>query len=283
VLSIPSRTRRRRRRGKSLGAELFLLAFTAYFLLPLLWLLIASTKSTSDLFSSSGLWFAHDFHLVDNVRDLLAERTLDGGTYLLWMRNSALYSVTSAVVAALLAAAAGYGFALFSFRGREPLFWIVLGTVMVPTQALATPTYLLFADVGLTNNPLSIILPSSVSPFGVYLMRVYAERAIPFEIIEAARLDGAGELRIFRSIGLRALVPAFVTVALFAFVSTWNNYFLPLIMLSEPKWYPLTVGIRELGDTGILTGSLLAIAPMIAAFLLLQRYWQSGLPSGSFR
>ena len=260
-----------------------MLAFAAYFLLPLFWLLIASTKSTSDLFSSSGLWFAHDFHLVDNVRDLLAERTLDGGTYLLWMRNSALYSVTSAVVAALLAAAAGYGFALFSFRGREPLFWIVLGTVMVPTQALATPTYLLFADVGLTNNPLSIILPSSVSPFGVYLMRVYAERAIPFEIIEAARLDGAGELRIFRSIGLRALVPAFVTVALFAFVSTWNNYFLPLIMLSEPKWYPLTVGIRELGDTGILTGSLLAIAPMIAAFLLLQRYWHSGLPSGSFR
>jgi multiple sugar transport system permease protein len=163
----------------------------------------------------------------------------------------------------------------------------------VPTQALATPTYLLFAKVGLTNNPLSIILPSAVSPFGVYLMRVYAERAIPFEIIEAARMDGAGELRIFRSIALRALffrsialralMPGFVTVALFAFVACWNNYFLPLIMLSEPKWYPLTVGIRELGDTGIIVGSLLAIVPLIAAFLLLQRYWQSGLTAGSIR
>ncbi len=277
------RRRRRRTRRHSIGAELFILAFSVYFLLPLFWLLVSSTKSTSDLFSSFGLWFAHDFHLVQNIRDLLATRTLDGGTYLLWVRNSLLYSVTSAFVAALLAAAAGYGFALFSFRGREPLFWIVLGTVMVPTQALATPTYLLFAKVGLTNNPLSIILPSAVSPFGVYLMRVYAERAIPFEIIEAARMDGAGELRIFRSIALRALMPGFVTVALFAFVACWNNYFLPLIMLSEPKWYPLTVGIRELGDTGIIVGSLLAVVPLIAAFLLLQRYWQSGLTAGSIR
>jgi multiple sugar transport system permease protein len=155
--------------------------------------------------------------------------------------------------------------------------------VMVPTQALATPTFLLFARVGLTNSPWSIILPSSVSPFGVYLMRIYAQRAVPVEIIEAARVDGAGEWRIFRSIAFRLLVPGFVTVALFVFVATWNNYFLPLIMLSEPKWYPLTVGIRELGTTEILTGSLVTIAPLIAAFMLLQRYWESGLQAGSVR
>ena len=260
-----------------------MLAFLVYFLLPLFWLVVASTKSVSDLFSSFGLWFAGDFHLAQNVRDLLAVRTLDGGSYLLWIRNSALYSVTSAVAATVLAAAAGYGFAKFSFRGREPLFWLVLGSVMVPTQALATPTYLLFAQIGLTNNPLSIILPCSVSPFGVYLMRIYAERAVPFELIEAARLDGASELRIFRSVAFRPLTPGFVTVMLFAFVQTWNNYFLPLIMLSEPKWYPLTIGIRELGNSGILVGSLLAIAPMIVAFVLLQRYWQSGLAAGGVR
>jgi multiple sugar transport system permease protein len=257
-----------------------MLAFLAYFLLPLFWLLVASTKSTSDLFGTFGLWFPHDLHFFQNIRDLLAVRTLDGGTYLVWIRNSALYSVTSAVAAALLATAAGYGFAKFSFRGRDGLFWFVLGTVMVPTQALATPTYLLFAEIGLTNNPLSIILPSAVSPFGVYLMRIYAERAIPSELIEAARLDGAGELRIFRSIAFRLLAPGFVTVMLFAFVATWNNYFLPLIMLSEPKWYPLTVGIRELGFTGAIVGSLLAVAPMILAFVLLQRFWQSGLATG---
>jgi multiple sugar transport system permease protein len=154
---------------------------------------------------------------------------------------------------------------------------------MVPTQALATPTYLLFAEIGLTNSPWSIILPCSVSPFGVYLMRIYAAGAVPTELIEAARLDGAGELRIFRSIAFRLLAPGFVTVMIFAFVATWNNYFLPLIMLSEPKWYPLTVGIRQLGNTGILVGSLLAVAPMILAFVLLQRFWQSGLAAGSIR
>jgi multiple sugar transport system permease protein len=264
-------------------ATLFMLAFLVYFLLPLFWLFVASTKSASDLFDSFGLWFAHDFDLVRNIEELFAVRSVDGGSYLLWIRNSMLYSVSSALIGALLAAAAGYGFGLFRFRGREALFWLVLGSVMVPTQALATPTFLLFAQVGLTNSPWSIILPSSVSPFGVYLMRIYAARAVPLEIIEAARVDGAGELRIFRSIAFRLLVPGFVTVALFAFVATWNNYFLPLIMLSEPKWYPLTVGIRELGTTGILTGSLVTIVPLIAAFMLLQRYWESGLQAGSVR
>jgi multiple sugar transport system permease protein len=260
-----------------------MLAVLAYFLFPLFWLVVASTKSNSDLFSTFGLWFPDDLNFFQNVRDLFATRTLDGGTYVVWMRNSILYSVTSAVIAALFATAAGYGFAKFSFRGREALFWLVLGTVMVPTQALATPTYLLAAKVGLTNSPLSIILPSSVSPFGVYLMRIYAERAVPSELIEAARLDGAGEFAIFRRIAFRLLAPGFVTVTLFAFVATWNNYFLPLIMLSEPKWYPLTVGIRQLGNTGILMGSLLAIAPMIVGFVMLQRFWQSGLAAGSHR
>ena len=268
-------------RRRSVAAQLFMLAFLAYFLMPLFWLVVSSTKSLSDLFASFGLWFAHDNNFVANVRQLLDTRTLDGGTYLLWMRNSMLYSISSAVIAALAAAAAGYGFSKFSFRGREALFWLVLGTVMVPTQALATPTYLLFAKIGLTNSPWSIILPSSVIPFGVYLMRIYADRAVPIQLIEAARLDGASEFRIFRSIAFRLLAPGFVTVALFAFVATWNNYFLPLIMLSEPKWYPFTVGVRELGTTGAITGSLLAIVPLIAAFLLLQRYWQSGLAAGS--
>jgi multiple sugar transport system permease protein len=266
-----------RARAGPVASQLLLLAFLAYFMLPLFWVLVASTKSTPDLFSSFGLWFADDFHLFQNIRDLFAVRTLDGGTYLVWVRNSALYSVVSALAAGLLAAAAGYGFARFSFRGREALFLLVLGTVMVPKEALATPTFLLFAEVGLTNNPLSIILPSAVSPFGVYLMRLYAERSVPMEELEAARLDGASELRIFRTIAFPHLLPGFVTVVLFAFVQTWNNYFLPLVMLSESKWYPLTVGIRQLGDSGAIVGSLLAIVPMIVAFVLLGRYWQRGL------
>jgi multiple sugar transport system permease protein len=257
-----------------------MLAFLAYFFFPLFWLVVAATKERSDLFSTFGLWFGHDFHLFQNVRDLFGIRTLDGGSYVVWMRNSFLYSLSSALIAALCATAAGYGFAKFAFRGREPLFWFILGAVMVPTQALAVPTWLLFAEVDLTNNPLSIILPCSVSPFGIYLMRIYADRAVDSTLIEAARLDGASEWRIFRSIAFRLLAPGFVTVALFAFVQTWNNYLLPLLMLSESKWYPLTIGLTQIGNAGAIVGSLVAIVPMILAFLLLQRFWQTGLAAG---
>ncbi|MDA0160071.1 carbohydrate ABC transporter permease [Solirubrobacter ginsenosidimutans] len=257
-----------------------MLAFLAYFAFPLFWLFVAATKDRSDLFSTFGLWFADDFHLVQNVRDLFSIRTLDGGTYVVWLRNSFLYSVSSAVIAGLCATAAGYGFSKFAFRGRQVMFWVILGSVMVPTQALAVPTWLLFAQVDLTNSPLSVILPCSVSPFGVFLMRIYADRAIDSSLIEAARLDGASEWRIFRSIVFRLLAPGFVTVMLFAFVQTWNNYLLPLLMLSESKWYPLTIGLTQIGNSGAIVGSLIAIIPMILAFVLLQRFWQTGLAAG---
>jgi multiple sugar transport system permease protein len=288
----------RRRTGAPPGARqgwvfptLFMLAFLVYFLMPLGWLVISSTKSLDALFSSFGLWFS-GFHLLDNIKDTFAQ---DGGVYWTWLRNTLLYAVVSAVGAALLAAAAGYGFAKFDFRGKNLLFWFVLGSVMVPTTALAIPTYLLFSKLGFTNNPLSIILPSLVSPFGVYLMRIYAESAVPSDLIEAARIDGAGEFHIFRKIAFRLLAPGFVTVLLFQFVATWNNYFLPLVMLSEPRWYPLTVGLAQWNSQAtagggatsafniVITGSLLSIVPLILAFVFLQRYWQSGLSAGSVK
>ena len=271
--------------------SLFMLAFLFYFLMPLAWLFIASTKSLDELFNSFGLWFS-GFNLFDNISDTFSK---DGAVYVDWLRNTLMYSVVSAVGAALLAAAAGYGFAKFDFRGKNLMFWFVLGSVMVPSTALAIPTYLMFAEVGLTNNPLSIIIPSLVSPFGIYLMRIYAEGAVPSDLIEAARIDGAGEFRIFRQIAFRLLAPGFVTVLLFTFVATWNNYFLPLVMLSEPKWYPLTVGLQQWNSQAtagggatsafniVITGSLISIIPLILAFVFLQRYWQSGLSAGSVK
>jgi multiple sugar transport system permease protein len=288
----------RRRAGAPPGTDkgfvfptLFMLAFLVYFLMPLGWLLIASTKSIDDLFNSFGLWFAH-INLLDNIRDTFAK---DDGVYATWLRNTLLYSTVSAIGAAMLAAAAGYGFAKFAFRGKELLFWLVLGSVMVPTTALAIPTYLMFSKLGLTNSPMSIILPSLVSPFGIYLMRIYAEASVPGDLIEAARIDGAGEFHIFRKIAFRLLGPGFVTVLLFTFVATWNNYFLPLVMLSEPRWYPLTVGLAQWNDQAnasggstaafnlVITGSLISIVPLIVAFVFLQRYWQSGLSTGGVK
>jgi len=278
-------------RGGFVFPTLFMLAFLVYFLMPLFWLLVASTKSLDDLFDSFGLWFS-SFHLSDNIKDTFSQ---DDGVYVDWLRNTVMYSVTSAVGAALLAAGAGYGFAKFDFRGKGLMFWFVLGSVMVPTTALAIPTYLMFAKLGFTNNPLAVILPSLVSPFGIYLMRIYAESSVPTDLMEAARIDGAGEFRIFSQIAFRLLTPGFVTVLLFNFVATWNNYFLPLVMLSEPKWYPLTVGLQQWNSQAtagggatsafniVITGSLLSIVPLILAFIFLQRYWQSGLSAGSVK
>src|SRR4051794_8462970 len=290
-----TRTRARTRGAPGTGSAVFptvfMLAFLVYFLMPLFWLGITSTKSIDDLFSSFGLWFA-DFNFFANVKDTFAQ---DNGIYWDWLRNTLGYSVISALGAALLAAAAGYGFAKFEFKGKNLLFWFVLGSVMVPTTALAIPTYLMFSKIGLTNNPLSIILPSLVSPFGIYLMRIYAEASVPSDLMEAARIDGAGEFLIFRRIAFRLLAPGFVTVLLFNFVATWNNYFLPLVMLSEPKWYPLTVGLAQWNSQAtagggatstynlVITGALISIVPLILAFIFLQRYWQSGLGSGGVK
>jgi multiple sugar transport system permease protein len=275
--------------GRAVVPTLFMLAFLVYFMMPLIWLVISSTKSIGNLFDSFGLWF-RGFNLFDNISQTFSK---DGGVFWTWVRNTLVYSVVSAGGAALLAAAAGYGFAKFSFRGRNLLFWFVLGSVMVPQTALAIPTYLLFSKIGLTNNPLSFILPSLVSPFGIYLMRIYAEAAVPSDLIEAARIDGAGEFLIFRQIAFRLLAPGFVTVLLFTFVATWNNYFLPLVMFSDAKWYPLTVGLAQWNNQAtagggataafntVITGSLLSVVPLIIAFVFLQRYWQSGLSAGS--
>nr|WP_251063345.1 MULTISPECIES: carbohydrate ABC transporter permease [unclassified Streptomyces] len=281
-------------RRRSTPLTIAMLAALAYFLLPLFWLLVAATKNTQDLINSFGLWFSRAPQLLTNIK---ATFTQDDGVFVHWLLNTAVYAVVSALGAALLAAAAGYGFAKFRFRGDRAAFNLVLGAIMVPATALAIPTYLLFAKVGLVNTPWAIILPSLVNPFGLYLMRVYAADAVPDSVLEAARIDGAGEARIFFRIALRLLAPGLVTVILFTLVATWNNYFLPLIMLNDPNLYPITVGLSSwaaqaqnggAGASGdmlplVVTGSLLSIVPLVIAFLLLQRYWQSGLSTGSVK
>jgi multiple sugar transport system permease protein len=268
-----------------------MLACAAYFLFPLYWLLVASTKSNADLFSTFGLWFA-DFSLMENLKTVF---TFQDGIFSQWMLNSLLYSVVSAVGASILATAAGYAFAKYEFPGGKALFSIILGAIMIPTTALAIPTYLLFARAELTDTYWAIILPSLVSPFGVYLMRVYAADAVDYSLIEAARCDGVGEIRIFFTVALRLLVPGAVTVLLFTLVATWNNYFLPLIMLNSPEKFPLPVGLAQWQSTAaggsgsqalfstVITGSLVSIIPLVIAFLFLQRFWQSGLSTGGVK
>jgi multiple sugar transport system permease protein len=284
----------RRRKGWTSQSlvTVFMLILLVYFLLPLFWLIVSATKTNSELFSSFGLWFTSDFNLFSNLSDVF---TRDGGVFLTWLWNSTYYAVSAAIGAALFGTLAGYVFAKFRFPGRTLVFAAVLGSIMVPNTALVLPLYLLLSKVGLTNTPWAVILPSMVTPFGVFLMRVYAEQAIPDDLLDAARVDGAGELRIFWSIALRVLTPGFVTVLLLSFVGTWNNYFLPLVVENNPSYYPLTVGLANWnylanGFSGsqvlftlVITGSLLSVIPLVIGFLFLQRYWQGGLTFGSLK
>lgn len=266
--------------------------FALYCLLPIVWLIINATKSQEDFVSTFGLSFGDSFALWDNVVQVF---TFQDGIFARWLMNTVLYVVVGALVSTFLAALGGYAIAKFDFAGRRAFLLIVLGSISVPGIALAIPQFLLFAQLGITNTPWAILIPSFINPFGLYLMWVFTDQAVPTGLIEAARIDGAGELRIFLRIALPLLAPATVTVLLFSVVSIWNNYFLPLIMLKDPAWYPLTIGINQwnkLGSTAgngeliqnvVITGSLLMIIPLVVAFLCLQRYWQSGLALGAIK
>ncbi|MFK0237511.1 carbohydrate ABC transporter permease [Streptomyces vinaceus] len=262
-----------------------------YTLLPLVWLVINATKDQEDLLDSFGLWLGKDVQLWDNISRTL---TYDDGAFVRWTLNTLLYVAAGAGGATLLAVLGGYALAVYEFPGRRAVFAVVIGAVAVPGTALAVPTFLMFSGMGLANTPWAVIIPSLISPFGLYLMWVFTAQAVPAELLEAARIDGAGELRIFFRIALPLLAPGTVTVLLFSMVATWNNYFLPLIMIKDPDWYPLTLGLnawsaqaRTAGGEPvfdlIITGSLLTIAPIVVVFLLLQRYWQSGLAAGSVK
>jgi multiple sugar transport system permease protein len=265
--------------------------FIIYCLLPLVWLLINATKTQPDFVSTFGLGAGHSFALWDNIVKVF---TYHDGIFGRWLLNTVLYVVVGAGGATILAILGGYALSKFRFPGRKIVFGVIIGAISVPGIALAVPQFLLFAKMGLTNTPWAVIIPSLISPFGLYLMWIFSDQAVPSELLEAARVDGASEFRTFMTISLPLLSPGIVTTSLFTMVATWNNYFLPLIMLKDANWYPLTIGLNQwnaqsstVGGQAIqnlvVTGALLTIIPLIVAFLLLQKYWQSGLAAGAVK
>jgi multiple sugar transport system permease protein len=259
-----------------------------YFLLPVYWLLVAATKTTDKINGSFGLWFDHPqlWHNLSNVF------SYDDHIYLRWVLNSAVYAGLGAALATLFAAAAGFALAKYRFRGKEAIFKTVLAGVLLPQTALALPLYLVFSELSLVNTYWAVLIPGIASPFGVYLCRIYAESAVPDTLLEAARVDGARESRIFLTLVLRIMSPALVTVFLFQFVGIWNNYFLPLVMLADDKKYPMTLGLatwRTAADRVpeliqyTIGGAFVSVIPLAVAMLVLQRYWRTGLTEGSVR
>ncbi|MEV0127345.1 carbohydrate ABC transporter permease [Dactylosporangium sp. NPDC050688] len=212
--------------------------------------------------------------------------------YWRWMLNTALYAGAGALLSAVVSGITGYTLAKYRFPGRSAVFNVLLAGVLVPAVVLAIPQYLLLAKFQLTDSYLSVLLPSVLSPYGIYLARIYAAAAVPDSLIEAARTDGAGDLRIFANIAVPSMIPGLVTVFLFQFVAIWNNFLPPFIMLTSDDRFPVTVGLYTMLNQGnttpalytlVVTGALLSILPLVVLFLTLQRYWRVDLLSGAVK
>jgi multiple sugar transport system permease protein len=263
--------------------------FALYSVAPVWWLVVSATKDQSDLLYTNGLWFG-EFNLGRNLEQVF---TYNDGVFFRWVANSLLYAGAGALVCTLISLAAGYSLSRFSFRGRGLGLAMVIGSFLIPGAMLTMPLYLLFAQVGLVDTAWAVLLPSFISPFSVYLAKVYVDGAVPPELLEAARVDGAGELRIFFQIVTRLMKTGAATVFLLAFVGNWNGFYLPLTMLrGEDKW-TLSLGLyawnlkrvdSENDLTAlVLTGSLLAVVPLAVFMIAMRRYWQSGVTLGSLK
>ncbi|MEV8511485.1 carbohydrate ABC transporter permease [Dactylosporangium sp. NPDC051484] len=279
----------RTRRGTAVLPTATLVLGAVYCIVPTLWILIAATKSSADLFSTATYLPSLDDGLVRNVRELSAYRD---GIFWRWMFNSFLYAFAGGVLASAVSAAAGYALAKYEFAGRTALFNVILAGVLLPQIVLAIPQYLLLSHVGLTNSYLGVILPQLFNPYGIYLCRIYAAASVDDSLLEAGRIDGAGEFRLFRSVGLRLMVPGLITVFLLQFIVIWNNFLLPFVMVADDDKFPLTVGLYSMLRHGaaeaslyslVITGTLLSVLPVIALFLSLQRYWRIDLVTGAVR
>lgn len=270
------------------AVHVLLVLAALYSVLPLVWLATAATKSLQD-FSSTSAFALGEWNLGRNVADLF---TQENGIFGIWILNSVLYAGLGATVGAFVCAACGYALAKIAFPGRGLLYGLTLAGVLVPTTALALPLYLLASEVRLVDTFWAVFLPLLTNPFGVYLARAYAEASVPDEVLEAARIDGSGEFRTFARIALPMMRPGIVTVFLFQFVAIWNNFFLPLIMLTDPRLFPISLGLYQwsarvsqfpMYNPLVVTGSLLAVIPLVVAFVVLQRQWRSGLAAGAVK
>lgn len=266
-----------------------LLIGAAYSLLPVLWLFTAATKSSGELFTTFSLWPSFTGGFAENFQALITTRD---GAFWQWCVNSLIFAGGGALLGTAVSALAGYGLAKYRFRGKKLVFTFLLIGVLIPGVILAIPQYLLLSTIGIAGTYWSVLLPCMISPFSIYLCRIYASAVVSDEMLEAGRLDGAGEWRLFRSVAVHPMVPGLITVFLLQFVGIWNNFLLPYIMLSRSEMYPLTVGFFSLMSQGndqpntynvVIMGCLVSIVPLIALFLFLQRYWRLDLVSGSLK
>ena len=279
--------------GRSIIGVL-LVVFILFFAVPIVWLLLAVTKSSKALVVdhpfSPGSWSA----LVANWHQLF---DFQDGAVTTWIGNSALYAIGALVITLVVSIPAGYALALTEFKLRQALLVLTLVVMLIPSTALVLPIFLELNSVGLIGSPLSVILPMSFFPFGVYLTYIYFSTSIPRDILAAARIDGCSGLQVFTRVALPLAAPIVALVAFFSFVQNWNNFFLPFVMLPSSDGYPIQVGLTSLlastpafnpssaGSDSVqlptlALGTIVSILPVLIVFLFSQRFLVAGMTAG---
>lgn len=259
---------------------LIVLALLALALTPVLWAILSAFKSRADIFAGD-VWPRR--WSLENFDDLLA-KTL----YLRWMLNSLVVALASTALGLLFCSLGGYAFAKFDFPGKTVMFWIVIASVSIPAFTTVIPLFGWLARLGLLDTYIVLILPFAANAFGIFLMRQYAV-AIPTELLDAGRIDGAGEFRLYWSVVLPLLRPALGTVGVLIFIASWNSYIWPLVMMRTDEMLTLPVGVAtlkgdQLPEYGMLmAASVLSSVPIIIAFLIMQRQFIAGLTQGAVK
>lgn len=279
--------------GRSIAGVL-LVVFVLFFIVPIVWLLLAVTKSSKSLIIdnpfSIGSWsdFVANWHQLFDFQD---------GAVTTWIANSALYAGGALVITLVASIPAGYALALSEFKLRRVLLVMTLVVMLIPSTALVLPIFLELNSVGLIGSPLSVILPMSFFPFGVYLAYIYFSTSIPRDLLAAARIDGCNEFQVFLRIALPLAAPVVALVAFFSFVQNWNNFFLPFVMLPSSDGYPMQVGLTSLlaatpafspssaGSDSVqlptlALGTIVSILPVLVVFLFSQRFLVAGMTAG---
>lgn len=255
-----------------------LTVLAAVTLIPFVWVMFGSFKSQAEIMAAPGAWLPKSFDNFDNFIELFEHRQF--GTF---MRNSFIVSACTVVANVLFSSMAGYALAKLPFKGRRLVFGAVMLSMMVPYVALFVPQFFVIVQLGLVNTLTAMVLPIAVMPIAVFIMRQFAD-SIPDDLLEAARLDGAGEFRIFFGIFLPLLGPAVATVAIITFLNSWNYFLWPLIVAQSQDTYTLPVGLSIASQAAnstdyglLLAGAVVVLLPVLLLFLFLQKYFVRGI------
>lgn len=264
--------------GKRVGLVIVLTLFGCFFGLPLLWLILAAGKSGAALQLQAPLSGGTLDDLVQNWNLLFR---FANGAFLHWLGNSAIYAGGALVLGLAITVPAGYALALTEFRLRKWLLVLTLVVMLMPSAALVLPIFLELSSVNLIGSPMSLILPFSFFPFGVYLTYIYFGTSVPRELLAAARMDGCSEVQVFLRIAVPLALPIIAIVAFFSFVQNWTNYFLPFVLLPNDDGYPIQIGLTLLGRGDLPLATVVSTLPVTILFLVFQRFLISGATTGA--